>query len=106
MTEAKQLDLFDSVPASRRNDPYSSLAAEEELSGNVGSIRLKVLHALHSYPGCTARELASAGGLDPETTHKRLSELLRLGYARREEAKDKIRTCSISGRHCCLWWAK
>ena len=98
-------DLFDApIPASRRESPYSSIKAEDELttSGKLKSKRRAVYEALKRYSNVTARELSQMSGLDHPTVHKRLPELEKLGFVVRGE----YRPCHITGKTCTTWYIK
>lgn len=107
VVEENQLGLFDApVPASRAKDPYSSIKAEDDLrsSGKLSEKRKAVYEALIQHPGCTAREIAEASGIDHPTVHKRISELEKIGLATRGPDAQGTRPCRISGKHCCVWY--
>lgn len=104
------MDLFDMpVAAARGSDPVSSHIAEAEMQPRLSKKRRLVYDALKGNPWVTARELSSACGLDHPTTHKRLPELEKAGFAERRmnpmTGDHYMRRCRVTGKKCCVWMA-
>lgn len=97
-----QSDLFERLPA-RRRDPESSKRAARELaeSGALSSQQAQAIAAVRAWPGRTSQELAEAAGMDRYMLARRLPECeSRAGGVRRGE----LRKCSVTGRLAMTWW--
>jgi len=86
----------------RRTDPVSSiLAAIESIrTGAHAKQCAVVLDMVVRFPGCTARELAVARGIDRYMVSRRLPDLERNGLVVRGE----IRSCREGGKKSLTWW--
>lgn len=102
MTE--QLTLLSEVPASRRDDPPPSRAAEKRVtkSGTRATNQRRVLDAVKRWPGRTSKELAVLIGMDRVEVARRLGDLKNIrvwqGAARTCEASRPKRTSATT------WW--
>lgn len=88
---AKDAMAFAAIPASRRDDPDSSMQAEERVtqSGIRSKQALTCLKILLDYDGRSSKVLAKCTNrLDRYQLARRLPELEKLGYVRREEQPD------------------
>ena len=104
-----QLDLR--LPMARKTDPDTSHEAADKHEGVLSERRLQVLSLVKAYPGATSGELARlmfsklGGSLSirscVETPHKRLPELLRLGYVRMGAKRE----CGDSGYTATTWYS-
>ena len=107
-----QLSLFDTlpdIPASRRGDPLSSVAAESRIKTNgVYKKQLEsVYEAICKSPGSTASELAALYGLDRYMVSKRLPVLEKRCLVYRDYGQDKkpiCRICAITNYLASIWW--
>lgn len=109
----KQLSIFDTMAEkdciepmgrTRAGDAETSFLAEEKVrkSGNLTKQRVAVALAVRDAPGRTSKELSWLAGIPWEVVHKRLSEVVALGQAKRGEKK----ICIISGAKMITWWPK
>ena len=87
-------------PIARGSDADTSHEAQAymERSGRMQSQLRATLTSVLATPGLTAMELWNTAGHD---RHKRLSDLLELGYVR----KGAVRACTATGRTAATWWA-
>jgi hypothetical protein len=98
---ATQPSLFDRIKKPTRSTSAKALTAIET-GGLLSRLRLKVYKALFASGPMTAGELNRACLEDGQVTpgyHKRLSELERLGLARRVG----VRACKVTGLECDEW---
>lgn len=86
----------------RRSDPVSSheAAAEHVASGSHDSQKADVLRTLRAHPRSTSAEL-SAYGIDRFTVARRLPDLEKEGFVRR----DGLRDCRVTKRRSVVWVA-
>jgi len=84
-----QLDIF-SFPASHRNDPATSHAAEARVtrSGTRKNHAELVLEAVRKNPGLTAPELMPITRLGEYQVRRRLSDLREAGKVQRQHERD------------------
>lgn len=97
------------LPMARRDDPETSHNAADRQAGKLSERRAEVLQLVRERPGRTSGELArllfarnQTLGIRQcaETPHKRLPELVKLGYVRRGEPRE----CTDSGYRAATWW--
>lgn len=88
--------------ASRRSDPSSSAAAEQDLttSGARDHQCRAVLDAVRDHPGSTSRELTRWLDLDRYQIARRLPDLEHAGKVR----QGAQRRCAVGGRLSVTWW--
>ena len=76
-----QFDIFDTQPAARNSDPWTSHAAAEAFPGKRKIDRLRVLFAHAANPnGLTDFELGVLVGRQQTSAGKRRGELMAQGY--------------------------
>jgi hypothetical protein len=90
------------IPASHRNDPWTSDVAEEEITASGARARQQeiALGVVIQHPGCTSLELAEYCSLDRYQLAKRLPEIRRQGKVK----NGMKRMCRVGNRPAVTWW--
>lgn len=91
------------TPAARSTDPHSSHEADEQMnaSGKKALQQRIAVAAVEKHPGKTSLEIARATGQCRFMLARRLPEVEAAGLVRRGQE----RTCSVSKRRACTWYA-
>lgn len=100
MQDSRGQFVIDFSQRYRNVDPNTSEKAGKEIVGTGTAKRhcQIILNCLRQHNGSTVKELQGylAGILKPEQVHKRMADLRRNGYVRRDS--------NIVRDGCCTWW--
>ena len=93
--------IANAEPLTRRDHPWSSYKTAEDIQRHATTQKQEVLDTLRQHGPLTGAEIGLKMARDRYAGHRRLPELEREGFVKR----DGFRKCNVTRRQCQVWRA-